>query len=150
MKRIVCGLMAALLTVSGVSHAGELGRQPVSEKSVMLYLSMPMGPSARGRQEPLSFGLRLQQSTPLTWQRPVPLVDFRLRADGRRTLQGAGVMMLDSFDSGGGSFTGRPWLMVLAVAGGAAALACILNAICDGGGDDDDDGEPTYTPPTGG
>ena len=148
MKRVVCGLMAVLLSVSGVSNAGEPGRRATGEKAVMLYLSMPVGVSARGRQEPMSFGLRLQQGTPLGWQRPVPLLDYRLRADGRRTLQGAGVMMLDSFDSGGGSFNGRPWLMVLAVAGGAAALACILNAICDGGGDDED--EYTYEPPTGG
>jgi hypothetical protein len=145
MKRMMCGLLAVVLTVTGVASAGEPGRQPMSEKAVMVYLSMPMGPSARGRQEPVSFGLKLQQGSPVNWQRAVPLVDFRLRADGRRTLQGGGVMMLDSFDSGGGSFAGRRWLMVLAVAGGAAALACILNAICDGGGNDDG-----YTVPTGG
>lgn len=147
MKRIVGGLMAVVLAVSGVSHAGEPGTRVVNEKAVMAYFSVPVGASSRGRQQPMSFGLRLQQSAPLGWQRPVPLLDFRLRADGRRTLQGAGVMMLDSFDSGGGSFAGRPWLMVLAVAGGAAALACILDAICDGGGDDE---ESTYNPPTGG
>jgi hypothetical protein len=146
MKRVVCGLMAALLSVSGISSAGETAMRAVSERSVMAYFSVPVGP-ARGRQQAMSFGLRLQQSTPFAWQRPVPLMDLRLRADGRRTLHGAGVMMLDSFDSGGGSFSGRPWLMVLAVAGGAAALACILNAICDGGGDDDD--EYTYEPPGG-
>ncbi len=140
MKRVVYGLLAAMLTVSGVAGAGERG-QPVSEKAVMVYLSMPVGLSARGKQEPMSFGLRLQQGNSMNWQRAVPLMDFRLRADGRRTLSGGGVMMLDSFDSGGGSFSGRPWLMVLAVAGGGAALACILNAICDGGDSDDE-----YTP----
>jgi len=143
MKRVFCGLMAVMLTVSGVAGAGQSG-QPASEKAVMAYLSMPVGVSARGKQEPLSFGLRLQQGTPMHWQRAVPLLDLRFRADGRRTLSGGGVMMLDSFDSGGGSFGGRPWLLVLAVAGGGAALACILNVICDGGGSDDE-----YTPPTG-
>jgi len=144
MKRLVCGLMAALLATTGVASAGQPGSQPVSERAVMFYLSKPVGLSARGKQQPLSFGMRLQQGTPLDWQRAVPLVDFRLRADGRKTMEGGGILMLDSFDSGGGSFTGRPWLMVLAVAGGAAALACILNAICDGGGSDDE-----YSPPTG-
>jgi hypothetical protein len=143
MKRIACGLMAVMLTVSGISNGGEPGRRAVNEKAVMAYFSMPMGPSARGRQEPMSFGLRLQQGTPLGWQRPVPLVDFRLRADGRKTLRGAGVMMLDSFDSVGGSFSGRPWLVALAVGGGAAALACILDVICGDDGDDDYDYEPT-------
>ncbi len=144
MKRMVCGLLAALLAVSGVANAGQPGSQPGRERAVMFYLSKPVGLTVRGKQQPVSFGLRLQQGTPMDWQRAAPLVDFRLRADGRRTMEGGGVLMLDSFDSGGGSFTGRPWLMVLAIAGGAAALACILNAICDGGSNDDG-----YTPPTG-
>jgi hypothetical protein len=140
MKRMVCGLLAVMLSVSSV--AGESGRQPASEKALMVYMSVPMGPSARGKQEALSFGLRLQQSTPMNWQRPVPLMDFRLRLDGRKTLQGVGVMMLDSFDSGGGSFSGRPWLLALTAAGAGAALACLLSVgICDGGDD-----EYEYTP----
>jgi hypothetical protein len=145
MKRMICGLSAAMLAITSVASAGQPGSQPASERAVMFYLSKPVGLSMRGRQEPLSFGLRLQQGKPMDWRRAVPLVDFRFRADGRRTMEGGGILMLDSFDSGTGFFGNRRWLAILATAGGAVALACILNAgICDGGSGDDE-----YTPPTG-
>ncbi len=118
MKRVICGLMAALLSVSAISNAGEPAIRAVSERSVMAYFSVPVG-LTRGRQQLPSFGLRLQQSTPFGVAAAGAVDGFAPASRrGRRTLQGAGVMMLDSFDSGGGSFAGRPWLMVLAVAGG--------------------------------
>jgi hypothetical protein len=142
MKRIVCGLLAASLAMTSVASAGQPGSPPSSERAVMFYLSKPVGLTMRGRQEPVSFGLRLQQGASMDWQRAVPLVDFRLRADGRRTMEGGGILMLDSFDSGE-SFGGRTFWQILAVAGASVALACILDVICDGGGSDGYTAPPT-------
>lgn len=150
MKRSVLGLTAALLAMAGVAGAGQSGSPPAGEKSVMLYFSKPVGLSANRRNDSLSFGLRLQQGAPLAVQRSVPLLDLRYRADGRKSVSGAGVMMFDSFQSlqwgssTGSSFKERPWLWGAAAAAGLLGAACVFNVgICDGGGSDG------YTPPGG-
>ena len=113
----------------------------------MLYFSKPVGASASRRNDPVSFGLRLQQGSPMALQRSVPLLDLRLRIDGRRSVSGAGVLMFDSMNWGsstGSSFREHPWMWGAAVGAGLLGAACAFEVgICNGGG-----GEG-YTPPTG-
>ncbi len=150
MKRSVSSLGVALLVMAGVAGAGQPGALPVGEKSVMFYFSKPVGLSSVRRQEVVSFGLRLQQGSPLALQRSVPLLDLRFRADGRKSVSGAGMLMFDSFESlGWGSSTGssfreHPWMWGAAIGAGLFGAACVFGVgICDGGSDDG------YTPPTG-
>lgn len=153
MKPSVCGLSVALLAMAGVAGAGQPGGLPASQKSMMFYFSKPVGPSASGRHDPVSFGLRLQRGSPVALQRSVPLLDLRYRADGRKAVLGAGVLMLESFDSfeslrwgssTGSSFRERPWLWGVAIGAGLVGAACALEVgICNGGGSDE------YSPPTG-
>ncbi len=80
MKRSVSSLGVALLAMAGVAGAGQPGALPMGEKSAMFYFSKPVGMSSARRQEAVSFGLRLQQGSPLALQRSVPLLDLRFRA----------------------------------------------------------------------
>ena len=150
MKRSVSSLGVALLAMAGVAGAGQPGALTMGEKSAMFYFSKPVGMSSARRQEAVSFGLRLQQGSPLALQRSVPLLDLRFRADGRKSVSGAGVLMFDSFESlrwgssTGSSFHEHPWGWGFAIGAGLLGAACVLKAgICDGGSDEG------YTPPTG-
>lgn len=150
MKRNVSGLGVALLAMAGVANAGQPGSLPAGEKSVMFYLSKPVGASSSRRQDVVSFGLRLQRGSPMDLQRSVPLLDLRFRADGRKSVSGAGVLMFDSFGSLGwgsstsSSFQEHPWLWSAAAGAALVGAACALGVgICDGGASEG------YSPPTG-
>lgn len=150
MKRSVSILGVALLAMAGVASAGQPGALPAGEKLVMFYFSKPVGLSSTRRQDAVSFGLRLQQGSPLALRRSVPVLDLRIRADGRKSVSGAGVLMFDSFESlslgssTGNSFHEHPWGWGFAIGAGLLGTACVLKVgICDGGSDDG------YTPPTG-
>lgn len=150
MKRNAWGLGVALLAMAGVAAAEQPGTLPTGGKSVMLYFSKPVGGALTRRQDAASFGFRLQQGSSMAVQRSVPLLDLRWRADGRKSVSGAGVLMFDSFEplrlgsSTGSSFHEHPWVTGIAIGAGVLGAACVLNlVICDG------DGSDGYTPPTG-
>jgi hypothetical protein len=78
-----------------------------------------------------------------------PLLDLRYTLDGRRVMQGAGIVMFDSGSSATPieSFEEYPGLLYLGVALGVLALACATSfGICESGSSSDE-----YTGPgTGG
>lgn len=125
-----------------VATAAEPAFQPQSGKALMLYVSKPVSSALWTRREPLSFGLRLQQSPAYALQKPVALLDWNYALGGRRTLSSANVLMYDSFRP----VREHPGLAALAVALAAAGVACAAElGICDGGSSS----EETYTPPGG-
>lgn len=129
-----CSLLGATL-----AGAAEPLYAPQTGKALLLYVSKPLSSSTGTRREPMSLGLRLQQSPTRAALRPVPLLDWRYTFDGRRSLSSAGVLMYDSFQP----VKEHPGLAALAAAAAAAGLACLAEiGICDGGGSED-----TYTPP---
>jgi hypothetical protein len=131
---VCCALWSATMAT-----AAEPVFQPQSGKALMLYVSKPVSSDLWTRREPLSFGLRLQQSPARAFLRPVALLDLNYALGGRRTFSSSGVLMYDSV----GPVREHPGLAALAAAAAAAALACAAEwGICDGGGS-----EESYTPP---
>ncbi|MBK6673741.1 MAG: hypothetical protein IPM70_07345 [Proteobacteria bacterium] len=131
---VCCALWGATM-----ASAAEPAFQQPSGKALMLYINKPVSSGLWTRREPLSFGLRLQQSPARSFMRPVALLDWNYALGGRRSFSSAGILMFDS----AGSVRRHPELAALAAAAAAAGLACAAGwGICDGGSSDE-----TYTPP---
>lgn len=104
MKAIVTFAVAAFLVATAASAGPvQASGAPEQNRAVMLYFAKSFGGSGARERQPLAFGLRFQQTSPLDVNRQVSFLDARYSLGGRRQLLMAGLNAFDSSAEGGSS-----------------------------------------------
>lgn len=96
MKPLVLIVCTALVSVATPASAAEPLSAPERDKQLMLYFAKSFGSTQRQNRMPFTYGLKLQQSSPLDFRRTIDVVHLRLSGAGRSSLLLAGTLSFDS------------------------------------------------------